>query len=93
MNRDNFSLLPSEDLSAQINLLFFAVSIKEFYKKNMTLELTIPNSVMSGLDGNDFNTFFSDILLDSTIPDEKLIIKVTQSEVFKVRLYGHVNIQ
>ncbi len=93
MNRDNFSLLPSEDLSAQINLLFFAVSIKEFYKKNMTLELTIPNSVMSGLDGNDFNTFFSDILLDSKIPDEKLVIKVTQSEAFKVRLYGHVNIQ
>jgi len=93
MNRDNFSLLPSEDLSAQINLLFFAVSVKEFFKKNMTLELTIPNSVMSGLDGNDFNTFFSDILLDSKIPDEKLVIKVTQSEAFKVRLYGHVNIQ
>jgi hypothetical protein len=43
MNRDNFSLLPSEELSAQINLLFFAVSIKEFYKKNIPIEKHIQN--------------------------------------------------
>jgi len=92
MNRDNFSLLPSEELSAQINLLFFAVSIKEFYKRNMTLELVIPNAIMSRLNGNDFNTFFSDILLDSKIPDKNLVIKVDQSETFKLRLYGHVDI-
>jgi hypothetical protein len=92
MNRDNFSLVPSEELSAQINLLFFAVSIKEFYKKNMTLELVIPNAIMSGLNGNDFNTFFSDILLDSKIPDKNLVIKIDQSAIFKLRLYGHVDI-
>ena len=92
MNKDNYSLLPTKELSTQVNLLFFAVSIKEFYKKNMTLELTIPNAIMNGLNGNDFNTFFSDILLDSKIPDENLVIKVDQSETFKLRLYGHVDI-
>ena len=55
-------------------------------------ELTIPNAIMNGLNGNDFNTFFSDILLDSKIPDENLVIKVDQSETFKLRLYGHVDI-
>ena len=92
MNKDNYSLLPTKELSTQVNLLFFAVSIKEFYKKNMTLELTIPNAIMNGLNGNDFNTFFSDILLDSKIPDENLVIKIDQSEAFKLRLYGHVDI-
>ena len=92
MSRDNYALLPTTELSAQVNLLFFAVSVKEFYKKNMTLELTIPSTIMRGLNEKDFNTFFSDILLDSKIPDEKLVIKVDQSEAFKLRLYDHVDI-
>lgn len=92
MSRDNYALLPTTELSAQINLLFFAVSVKEFYKKNMALELTIPSTIMRALNEKDFNTFFSDILLDSKIPDKKLIIKVDQSEAFKLRLYDHVDI-
>ena len=92
MSRDNYALLPTTELSAQVNLLFFAVSVKEFYKKNMTLELTIPSTIMRALNEMDFNTFFSDILLDSKIPDEKLVIKVDQSEAFKLRLYDHVDI-
>lgn len=93
MSKNNYALLPTKELSAQVNLLFFAVSIKEFYKKNMALELTIPNAIMSAINGNDFNTFFSDILLDSKIPDENLVIMVDQSETFKLRLYGHVDIK
>lgn len=92
MSRDNYALLPTTELSAQVNLLFFAVSVKEFYKKNMTLELTIPSTIMRALNEMDFNTFFSDILLDSKIPDEKLVIKVDQSEAFKLRLYDYVDI-
>lgn len=92
MSRDNYALLPTTELSAQVNLLFFAVSVKEFYKKNMTLELTIPSTIMRALNEKDFNTFFSDILLDSKIPDEKLVIKVDQSEAFKLRLYDYVDI-
>jgi hypothetical protein len=91
MSKDDYALLPTTELSAQVNLLFFAVSVKEFYKKNMALEITIPNTIMRRLDEKDFNTFFSDILLDSKIPDEKLIIWVDQSETFKLRLYGHVD--
>lgn len=91
MSKDDYALLPTTELSAQVNLLFFAVSVKEFYKKNMALEITVPNTIMRGLDEKDFNTFFSDILLDSKIPDEKLIIRVDQSETFKLRLYGHVD--
>jgi hypothetical protein len=92
MSRDNYALLPTKELSAQINLLFFAISVKEFYKKNMALELTIPSTIMQELNEKDFNTFFSDILLDSKIPDEKLVIKVDQSDAFKLRLYNHVDI-
>jgi len=91
MSKDDYALLPTTELSAQVNLLFFAVSVKEFYKKNMALEITIPNTIMRRLDEKDFNTFFSDILLDAKIPDEKLIIRVDQSETFKLRLYGHVD--
>ncbi len=92
MIKDGYALLPTTELSAQVNLLFFAVSVKEFYKKNMTLELTIPSTIMRALNEKDFNTFFSDILLDSKIPDEKLVIKVDQSEAFKLRLYDYVDI-
>ena len=92
MSRDNYALLPTKELSAQVNLLFFAISVKEFYKKNMALELIIPSTIMRELNEKDFNTFFSDILLDSKIPDEKLVIKVDQSEAFKLRLYDHVDI-
>lgn len=92
MIKDSYALLPTTELSAQVNLLFFAVSVKEFYKKNMALELTIPSRIMRALNEKDFNTFFSDILLDSKIPDEKLVIKVDQSEAFKLRLYDYVDI-
>ena len=92
MIKDGYALLPTTELSAQVNLLFFAVSVKEFYKKNMALELTIPSRIMRALNEKDFNTFFSDILLDSKIPDEKLVIKVDQSEAFKLRLYDYVDI-
>ena len=92
MIKDSYALLPTTELSAQVNLLFFAVSVKEFYKKNMALELTIPSRIMRALNEKDFNTFFSEILLDSKIPDEKLVIKVDQSEAFKLRLYDYVDI-
>ena len=86
MTKKNYILEISNDLSPHANLLIFAISIKNFYKKGMDLEITLPNSIINALSKNQFNTFFTDILLDTKILDRNLNIQVTSSNYFSTKI-------
>jgi hypothetical protein len=86
VTKKNYILEISNDLSPHANLLIFAISIKNFYKKGMDLEITLPNSIINALSKNQFNTFFTDILLDTKILDRNLNIQVTSSNYFSTKI-------
>jgi hypothetical protein len=85
MTKNQYVLSLSESVSAHGNLLIFAMSVKNFYKKGMYLEVTLPNKIISKLSKDDFNTFFTDILLDAKISDDNLNIIVTPNDHFVVK--------
>lgn len=85
MTKHDHIMTPSEELSDKGNLLIFSMYIKEIYKPGINLNITIPNSIVSKLSKQEFNFFFTDLLLDAKISDNNLRINVTDSPNFLVK--------
>jgi hypothetical protein len=86
MNKTSYCLTPSEDISNQGNLLIFAMSIKDLYKNGMFLEITIPKKIINNLSKEEFNSYFTDILLDAKISDNLIKIQVTLDHYFEAKV-------
>jgi len=85
MTKYDYIMTPSDELSEKGNLLIFSMYIKEIYKPSINLNITIPNVIVSKLSQQEFNFFFTDLLLDAKISDNNLRIHVTDSPNFLVK--------
>lgn len=84
---NNYIILsPVNEISKEGNLLIFALAIKSLYKKGMQFEVRIPKSIKDYLTQDEFNTFFTDILLDARVTDTCMKIFITLEDTFKVRV-------
>lgn len=88
MNKNFYRFELTEGISTQGNLLIFSVFLKELYKKNIKLEITIPKKITDSLNKStfEFNTFFTDILLDAGFIEENLNITVSNINHFFVKI-------
>lgn len=88
MNKNFYRIELTEEISAQGNLLIFSVFLKELYKKNIKLGITIPKKITDSLNKStfEFNTFFTDILLDTGFIEENLNITVSNINHFFVKI-------
>jgi hypothetical protein len=86
MNKKKYCLTPSEEVSEKGNLLIFALSIKEFYKNGMFLEVTLPMTIIDNISREEFNSFFTEILFDVKITDDNIKIRVTPDHYFEAKV-------
>jgi len=76
---------PTDELSEKGNLLIFSMYLKELYKPGVYLNVTIPKKIVDSLTKQEFNFFFTDLLLDSKISDDNLNISIVDSHNFLVK--------
>ena len=62
------------------------MSIKDLYKNGMFLEITIPKKIINNLNKEEFNSYFTDILLDAKISDNLIKIQVTLDHYFEAKV-------
>jgi hypothetical protein len=77
-------LYPDNTFSSIGNLIFFATYVIENFEPIQNLELKIPKKIFSSLTKNEFNQYFTEILIDSGYDDSLLLLKVVDSEIFEV---------
>ena len=52
----------------------------------MFLEITIPKKIINNLNKEEFNSYFTDILLDAKISDNLIKIQVTLDHYFEAKV-------
>jgi hypothetical protein len=77
-------LYPDNTFSSKGNLIFFATYVIENFEPIQNLQLKIPKKIFSSLTKNEFNQYFTEILIDSGFDDNLLFLKVVDSEMFEV---------
>lgn len=85
MTKFDHTMSPSDELSEKGNLLIFSMYLKEIYKPGVYLNITIPKRIVDNLSKQEFNFFFTDLLLDAKISDDNLRISITDSPNFLVK--------
>lgn len=85
MTKFDHAMSPSDELSEKGNLLIFSMYLKEIYKPGVYLNITIPKRIVDNLSKQEFNFFFTDLLLDAKISDDNLRISITDSPNFLVK--------
>ena len=71
-----FTLIPDEHLSGSNNLFLCALFIREELRKYKQIKVRIPANIYSNVSKNDFNTFFSDPLIDLGLTDSDIKIEI-----------------
>jgi hypothetical protein len=79
-----FTLKPDMTLSSAANMFMLSLFIREECLRAQAIELEIPSNIHQNLSGQDLNTYFSDLLLDSGLTDQKISIRVRDRDHFQL---------
>ncbi|WP_233989614.1 hypothetical protein [Polynucleobacter sp. IMCC 30228] len=71
-----FTLIPDDHLSGSNNLFLCALFIREELRKFRQIKVQIPANIYRSVSKNDFNTFFSDPLIDLGLTDSDIKIEI-----------------
>jgi len=81
----SFTLIPDPTLSNSNNLFLSALFIREELKKHKQIMVQIPSNIYSNMSKDDFNTFFSDPLIDQGITDSSIKIEIKEISNIEIK--------
>lgn len=84
MDSNIINLHPDENLSHASNLFLCALYIREELRHYTKILIQIPTRIYENVSKDDFNTYFSDPLIDQGFTDTNLKIEIKDIATIKV---------